>query len=331
MDDLKILREFRTEVPEADPERLAGLRNRWMTAAESHRAGRISNRGLPRLGWRLAATGGLAATVGLAVVLAQGTSGTVHTPGAAPSVTAVGSTQVLLAMAAHAETLPAEHPRPDQWIYLNELNPHDDGSGQVRYRTVETWWRVDGAEFGRVGDSGKVEVSPAGLQGDDRSPAEFQRYVQSLPTDPTALLNRIYQGTGEPAGSKRDEKAFAEIFVLLGDATVISPDLNAALLRALTLIPDVRMTRDVADVAGRPGVGFSRARTDGTRQELILDGTSGAYLGQRVLVEDAAQLSADFQKAYEQKKVARTFHNGEILHAEARVTTAVVNKAGQRP
>jgi len=324
MDDLKVLREFRTEVPDAEPVRLARIRNNWTTAAEPHQA---KNRRAGR-GWRLVAAGGLAATVGVAVVLVQGTNGSVPTPGSAPTV---GSTQVLLAMAAHAEALPAEHPRPDQWIYRNELNPHDDGSGRVQYRTVETWWRVDGAEFARVGDSGKVEVLSAGLQGDDRSPADFQRYVQSLPTDPTALLNQIYQGTGEPAGSERDEKAFSEIFVLLGGATIISPDVNAALLRALALIPDVRMTEDVADVAGRHGVGISRARADGTRQELILDGTSGAYLGQRAVVEDAARLTAEFRKAFEQRKVARSFHDGELLHAEARVTTAVVNMAGQRP
>ena len=362
MDDLTALREFRAEVPDAAPEQLAQVRNRWTSAAESDTArrprtmpatiGGRSRRVRPsRVGWGLAATGGLAAVVGVAVVAVQGGPGSAPTPAARPpAVTTVSSTQVLLAMATKAEARTAEHPRPDQWIYLKKLVPHGDGSGKVQYRAVEDWWRVDGTKSARLGDSGKVEVSPAGLEGDDRSPAQFTSYLQSLPTEPKALLNRIYQASGESAGSTRDEKAFSEILVLLRDATIISPQMNAALLRALTLIPDIRTTPDVVDVAGRHGVGISQVRTDGTREELILDSASGAYLGFRSVVEDAAKMAATFQSMASQAppkvvsspsgSVVResrvtpsppTVHDGEVLHAGARVATAVVNKAGQRP
>jgi len=361
VDDLTALREFRAEVPDAAPEQLAQVRNRWTSAAESDTArrprtmpatiGGRSRRVRPsRVGWGLAATGGLAVVVGVAVVAVQGGPGSAPTPAARPpAVTTVSSTQVLLAMATKAEARTAEHPRPDQWIYLKKLVPHGDGSGKVQYRAVEDWWRVDGTKSARLGDSGKVEVSPAGLEGDDRSPAQFTSYLQSLPTEPKALLNRIYQASGESAGSTRDEKAFSEILVLLRDATIISPQMNAALLRALTLIPDIRTTPDVVDVAGRHGVGISQVRTDGTREELILDSASGAYLGFRSVVEDAARWTASFKSmAPRAPKVVSspsgsvvgesrvtpsppTVHDGEVLHAEARVTTAVVNKAGQRP
>jgi hypothetical protein len=79
---------------------------------------------------------------------------------------------------------------------------------------------------------------------------------------------------------------------------------------------------DVADVAGRHGVGISRARTDGTREELILNGTSGAYLGQRTPVEDAAKRRAGKSRwvAYPRPHVVIQYYDGltgDLVYAES--------------
>ena len=331
MNDLRAVREFRAEVPEAGPDRLAAIHDRWTASADATTTGRSRTPAatprigswlgrVPRLGWGVAATGALAAVLGVAVVFAPGDAdpgpqGTVTTP----AITTVSSTQFLLKMANTVATRPADHSRPDQWIYVKQLIPHTDGAGKVEYRPAETWWRVDGKQTARLGDSGAVEIAPAGLAGDDRSPAQWQRYLASLPTDPQALLDRVRQDVG-----RSDEKAFSYLLALLREATFASPATNAALFRALVLIPDIQLADDVVDVAGRHGVGISRVRADGTRQEQILNGTSGAYLGQRTVVEDAARVNAT------RPAPAPPVHNGEVLHAEACLATTVVNKPGQR-
>jgi len=338
MDDLKAVREFRAEVPEAGPDRLAVIHDRWTASAQPNTTGRARAAAagigvglwlgrIPRLGWGLAVTSGLVVTLGVAVVLAQSGTGPARQAKdpaiTTPAITTVSSTGFLLGVADKVQTRHADRPRADQWIYIKKVIPHVDGSGKVEYRPAETWWRVDGAQYAWIGDSGAVEVGPVRLAGDDRSPAKLQRYLESLPTDPEAPLDRIYQDTGETDAGKRDEQAFSDILVLLRDATLVSPQVNAALFRALALIPDVRMTDEVVDVAGRHGVGISRGRADGTREELILDGGSGAYLGQRLLVDDAARVNAGHP-------ALPVVHDGEVLHAEASLATTVVSRAGQR-
>jgi len=329
MNDLRVVREFRAEVPEADPDRLAAIQDRWTASAQSTTTGRSRTpagswlRRVPRLGWGVAATGGLAVLLGVAVGLAP--DGIGPAPRATgPAVTAVSPTGFLRKVADTVATRPATHPRPDQWIYIKNLIPQGDGSGMVEYRPAESWWRVDGKESAHLGDSGAVEVAPAGLAGDDRSPAQSQRYLASLPTDPHALLERIHRDAGTS-----DERAFSYLLVLLRDATLASPTVESALFQALALIPDIRMADDVVDAAGRHGVGISRVRADGTREELILNGASGAYLGWRSVVDDAARVNTARQ-APTAKVVIPAVHNGEVLHAEARLATTVVNKPGQR-
>jgi hypothetical protein len=110
------------------------------------------------------------------------------------------------------------------------------------------------------------------------------RLLASLPTDPRALLDRIYTET-KGHGSTPDQEAFVTIGDLLRESAA-PPRITAALYRAAALIPGVTSVPDATDAAGRHGVAV--ARDDGTvRSEWIFNTTTDELLGEReVLTKD---------------------------------------------
>lgn len=76
---------------------------------------------------------------------------------------------------------------------------------------------------------------------------------------------------------------------------VLSPRQRAALLRLLADLPEVAVTGEVVDRAGRPGVAFSADSAAGglpTRYTFIVDPVSGQLLGQEeTLTESAGKLN----------------------------------------
>lgn len=131
------------------------------------------------------------------------------------------------------------------------------------------------------------------------------RLLQSLPTDPHALLSLIErQMQGQ---QPRAEEAFTTIGDLLREA-VAPPPISAALYRAAALIPGVTVVQDAADAIGRTGVAVAMTY-QGVRSEWIFSKQTLLYLGER-----------DVNVA-----------SGSIVGESAVLQRAFVNHAGQLP
>ena len=102
------------------------------------------------------------------------------------------------------------------------------------------------------------------------------RFLQSLPTDPHALLVRIEQ---QMQGQlPQPVEAFTTIGDLLREA-IAPPRVSAALYRAAALIPGVTMVADATDAIGRHGVAVAMTY-QGNRTEWIFSKHTLIYLGE---------------------------------------------------
>ena len=103
------------------------------------------------------------------------------------------------------------------------------------------------------------------------------RLLQSLPTDPHALLRVIYAQTKGEGPSPN-----AEAFTTIGDLmreTIVPPRTAAALYRAAALIPGVTVVGHATDAEGQAGVAV--AWTVGRyRDEWIFNPATGQFLGE---------------------------------------------------
>ena len=131
------------------------------------------------------------------------------------------------------------------------------------------------------------------------------RFLQSLPTDPHALLSLIER---EMQGQlPRPEEAFTTIGDLLGEA-IAPPQVSAALYRAAALIPGVTVVAGATDAIGRHGIAVAFTY-QGTRTEWIFSKQTFLYLGER-----------DVNVA-----------NGSVTGESAVLQRAFVDRAGQLP
>jgi hypothetical protein len=332
-DDLKVLRSVRQRPLPSDAARSAAraaLLER-ATAAPPAPARRFR---LPRTGFRLAAVGALAVTIAAGVTVAQNLGGTDenghrHTgvPGL-PAGPVASAAELVHRATVRAAAQPAGNPRPDQWTYLKEryatssagmggaLEGPPDG-----YVTVERWIRVDGTRRATRVNGGRIELSPPTPAGRSITPRTDYAYLQSLPTDPKALLALIYRRSGS-ARSGRDAAAFSAIQRLMR-GSVLPPKLRAGLYGALAAIPGVHFARDVTDAAGRHGVALYRIEEGYLRTDVIIDPTTYAYLGHRdIAVRDHTSTGTD--------GTARS-RKGQILGWSAQLTAAIVDRSGAGP
>ena len=102
--------------------------------------------------------------------------------------------------------------------------------------------------------------------------------LQSLPTDPHALLAMIYK-VERGHGPSPDQEGFVTIGDLLRDK-IAPPKVAAALYRAAALIPGVTLVRNATDAIGRQGVAVART-AGGIRTELIFSKTTLKLIGER--------------------------------------------------
>jgi hypothetical protein len=126
-------------------------------------------------------------------------------------------------------------------------------------------------------DAGSFYGSPASIW-----PAD----LEELPRDPAVLLRHIYAVT-KGHGPSRDGEALVWIADTLRSG-IVPADLRAALYRAAAGIPGVELTDKQANLDGRSGVAIGRTESDGIRQELIIDPTTGLMIGEREVVTDKA-------------------------------------------
>lgn len=111
------------------------------------------------------------------------------------------------------------------------------------------------------------------------------RLLQTLPTNPHALLAMIYR-VERGHGPGPDQEAFVTIGDLLRN-TIAPPKAAAALYRAAALIPGVTLVPHATDAIGRPGVAVARIGPGvdgGIRDELIFSRATLQLIGERTVI-----------------------------------------------
>jgi len=175
--------------------------------------------------------------------------------------------------------------------------PADKNDDWVWVRPASTVYKTFGAESAQLarnqveqqtkefpnGD-GTLRAAAGGFYG---SPAVVSpTALAALPRDPHQLLNQIYRMT-LGAGSGPDSEAFVYIADTLRSG-IVPADLRAALYRAAALIPGVSITEKQANLDGRIGVAIGIADGPVTRQDIVIDPSTGLMIGERSVYLKAA-------------------------------------------
>ena len=111
------------------------------------------------------------------------------------------------------------------------------------------------------------------------------RLLQTLPTNPHALLAMIYR-VERGHGPSPAQEAFVTIGDLLRN-TITPPKVTAALYRAAALIPGVTLVHHATDAIGRHGVAVARigpGADGGVREELIFSRATLQLIGERTVI-----------------------------------------------
>ena len=152
--------------------------------------------------------------------------------------------------------------------------------------------RADGVDTPLVFNSNYLHCP---YQGSVNDPT--YRFLQSLPTEPQALLSLIER---QMAGQlPRPEEAFTTIGDILNNA-IVPPQVSAALYRAAALIPGVTVVADATDAIGRHGVAVAFTYL-GERTEWIFSKQTLQYLGRRgvnLANDSSTGSSAVLQRAF---------------------------------
>ncbi|MDX3193687.1 CU044_5270 family protein [Streptomyces sp. MN03-5084-2B] len=249
---------------------------------------------LPALGAVVAAT-----AVGVVVGVGRPTPAPAPAPAAAPpgAPAEPPAVRLLARVAAVADSGSSPAVPDTSYVYVDTLqaftsgtdtgNPHPDPAypklGEPRPRQI---WKpvADLCGKGLLRQNGRdLDITSRNGSCPDHGSLNNPTYrlLASLPTDPRALLDRIYAET-EGHGVTPDQEAFVTIGDMLRESAA-PPQITAALYRAAALIPGVTSVPDATDAAGRHGVAV--ARDDGfVRNEWIFNAATDELLGERDVV-----------------------------------------------
>ncbi|MGA6155018.1 CU044_5270 family protein [Stenotrophomonas sp. NPDC087984] len=147
----------------------------------------------------------------------------------------------------------------------------------------QVWQSPDGKD-GWLIEPGQTSDKGMTLAGEHPISAAYNALVK-LPTDPDALLRKIYQDVDENQDKEvpRDQAAFVAIGDLLTESYPPA-ELAPALYKAAAKIPGVVAVDDAVDALGRHGVAVARLNeADGQREEWIFDKKTLAFLGERMV------------------------------------------------
>ncbi|WP_371527053.1 CU044_5270 family protein [Streptomyces sp. NBC_01283] len=250
------------------------------------------------------AAGALAVAGILAATLPSGGTGGVRDMGAGRGATPAAT--VTLDRIATASLKSGTKPVKDsQFVYLRSLVQSNDGEldGPVKLGPLykEEIWLSQNPEpvtdIGMTRTSGKgapmagqdVPIEASAVDGSDDSGAipegpdrPTYDWLATLPTDPDALLKKLYAETD--VTGERETKAQA-VFDRIGDlvgGSVMPPENAAALYKAVAKLPGVVVVPDAVDAAGRHGIGITIEESAfATRSEWIFDKKTFTYLGSR--------------------------------------------------
>ncbi|GAA2168877.1 CU044_5270 family protein [Actinomadura napierensis] len=308
MDEMAMLREAGPDVPPPTDAALRTGRDRLTAAARPAR---------PR--WRLpkpAAMGLLAGTAALAAAVAITVAQVVAPEGHGAGT--IAAAEVLRDAAATARSAPPI--RTGAYSYTRELVVHP---GVDDRQCKETWLRRDGSVVasgtgaeppgGRCDPKDPAHWAPTLEPGhDDRRP---HADVRTLPTDPSALRERLYSDAAHGRGQNRDNTGPRDqlVFERIGRLLrmTIPPELRAALFQTLATIPGVDAVRGEKDALGRPGIALARSFGDAAspvRVEIILAPGSYRYLGTKVVQDMGEGLQTDLTALLATAAVTEPFH-----------------------
>jgi hypothetical protein len=267
----------------------------------------------------IAAAGAAALAAALVLALLPG-----NTPGSSPA-----AARLLAKIATTAARQPSPPVRNSQFWYIKSWVAYQTCNGGSTTSTCilerpherQIWQSVSSLCLAGLlreyGQDTRLTLSPAGLmplppagsmvpgsprprlhcpyRGGVHDPT--YRFLQSLPTDPRALLSLIEREMqGQQPGP---EEAFTTIGDLLGEA-IAPPRVSAALYWAAALIPGVTVVRDATDAIGRHGVAVAMTYQS-VRTEWLFSRQTLQYLGERevnVANGSSAGVTAVLQRAF---------------------------------
>ncbi|MDX3631878.1 CU044_5270 family protein [Streptomyces europaeiscabiei] len=270
----------------------------------------------------LALTGGGAGGHGGTTALATGPALTTRI-GVAD---AKGAPQLLERISLAAADTSEPTPRKGQYIYIASKvadtyiavdgdNKSEAVSTELHSRQV--WKSLDGRD-GWLIEAGETSDKGITLQSDIPDSSAYNALAE-LPTDPDALLQRIYRASDAVRDPEvpRDQAAFVAIGDMLFESYPPA-EVGAALYKAAAKIPGVVAVNDVVDATGRHGIAIARENpVAGERTEWIFDKKTLRFLGERSVVVKATADSP--------LKV------GTVTHTRANTERAFVDAAKQLP
>lgn len=290
-----------------------------------------------RPGLRVLAVGALATAVAAGVVLVQTAGGTDKQgrprsalPGVS-TVRIVNAADVLDQAAAVAGARPFTPPRPDQWVYIeNKTTTPLNGpgglatGGPLKTRNDETWHRADGQQSAAFDDKGKLGIQSI-PPGATLRPRTDYPTLAALPTQPQALLAWVDTEMGglEKADeeSRRSEE-FGVLNAILRDC-LLPPGVEAAIYRAMGIIPGVTLDKDAVDPSGRHVLSVGRVEEGWLDEEVLFDPQTFRYVGERsIAINDHVAKGLD-----------GTVHvkKGTIQVLATRIGAGIVDQPGRRP
>ena len=228
----------------------------------------------------VALTAGALAAVVAGLIVATTAPGQAPGPGAAVRGPVVDSAAAVVfhKAALAALQLPADSPRPDQFVYLEFLYGFLKSG---RSELSQQWLSVDGAHAGlmRTGDKSFVVPGcpgPAAGHGCTPTPA----FLPDLPTTPRAVLTYLERAYGVHPGKSYDDlnqlgKSVDELLTTV----YLLPRQRAALYELLAQTPGFSVVPHTFDSAGRRGIGVRWPFFGGSKTMIIFDPRTYAELG----------------------------------------------------
>jgi hypothetical protein len=108
-------------------------------------------------------------------------------------------------------------------------------------------------------------------------------WLATLPTDPQAMMARLRQDS--PAFKPGNGRGDAELLTYVADALrngLIPANVRGVLYQTLAMLPDLKITEQVANLDGKTGVAMGIDDPENhTRQEIIVDPNTGQFIGER--------------------------------------------------
>ena len=245
------------------------------------------------VGRRLALVGGVAASLAAALVIAPslglGGSGEGEVPGLPISAAAAAVLQEAAAVEAEREPWT---PRPDQFVYRKVVETLDVTAEPLEAGHVESWRSVDGQHAGLSKGWTDPDEDPVSsplepcAEGTEDWCVNVPAIPADIPTDgdPDVMLRYLRDTAGPPPEDVPEPLPDSATFVRAADLLAIGslpPQARSALFEAVALIPEVTVTGDAVDAAGRPGVAVGLTYAGGDRDELIFDRETNEFLGGR--------------------------------------------------